>query len=1071
MLQEEVNNASNNNLSIYLNAPALINTRYAFFYSKEYDTNTTLRPKLYITYTNPAPTTTINSPVDNYNSTTTTNYFNCSATGTNLANASIWTNASGSWAINKTNTMTGNANSTLISVGLPQGTFLWTCYACDSYGCSFASANRTINIDSIVPALQITYPTATTYNANVTVWNWTVSDVHLSTCFYNVDAGANTTATCAAGYNTTNLGTGSHTIIMWANDTFGNRNSSNVTFSVDTNYPNIILNSPNDNLKSQINSINFNCTGSDNVDLSSVSLYLNGVLNQTNSTPINNYPVIFSKILADNSYTWTCGTCDNINNCVNGSNRNLLIDTINPSIAITYPTATNYSYVVTIFNTTASDTNLDKCWYSLNSGTTNITFTCNNNIIGLISNQGTNTWQVWANDTTGRINSSSVTFNVSSAPQINILSPSGFLGIESGNYNISLNYTATDPHLDKCWYVIDGGSNVSLPGCNNVTINITDLITSHTLNVYANDTFGNIGYNSSNWGILAFNSVFYHVSTYDTSTELFTLNVSLSSLSSASGILNYNGVNHTSSASISGDNVVFTNFIDVNGAGTNPFYWYYTLNAINNITGVYNQTVNPILFSLCNSTNNVSYINLTFKDEVSLADINASLVSSSWDYWLGSGTYKKTLFFSNASENPNYVFCFDPGNLILHNTRTVQYSQLGYPTRVYSDNNDLTNSTLNKTLYLLGSGSGIFVTFITTNSQGQAMPGVLVIATANIGGVQTIVGQAFTDSAGSATFWLNPYSATTMNFTKSGCIDASSLIYPTQSQYTQPLVCGGGGTGSAAYSSAVAGISYLKNPPSGITSPGVINFSYSVYSGRGNLYKIRQELIYTNNTLITYSEQACSNSSSCYTSLIYNATKGADIKGKYFVDINNGQGYILLEGDAHWRFIAINISDQGTLKDFFSNLKYMFNIWGGEEFACSAYNNQTACSADLNCKWINDSQISYCIPQDNANKAEYSKFVLLFLCMAIFIAFLNKFTGLDTSYPGMATFLVGLLIIIGSVSGGASCSNQGCQGLFYYDGLFNGSSAATGFLNNYMLAIITLLFMIGYYFSVTRRYT
>lgn len=86
-------------------------------------------------------------------------------------------------------------------------------------------------------------------------------------------------------------------------------------------------------------------------------------------------------------------------------------DSTNPLVDVTYPLNITYDSVVTALNYTASDeTALDSCWYSLDSGATNTTVTCGNNVTGLSSSDGSNTWEVWVNDTNNNINSSSVTF-------------------------------------------------------------------------------------------------------------------------------------------------------------------------------------------------------------------------------------------------------------------------------------------------------------------------------------------------------------------------------------------------------------------------------------------------------------------------------------------------------------------------------------------------------------------------------------------------------------------------------------------------------------------------------------
>ena len=86
-------------------------------------------------------------------------------------------------------------------------------------------------------------------------------------------------------------------------------------------------------------------------------------------------------------------------------------DTIPPLLSIIYPQNTTYNINVSSLNYSVSDANLQSCWYSLNNGATNTTITtCGNNVTGLTSTEGSNTWKIWANDTNNNINTSSITF-------------------------------------------------------------------------------------------------------------------------------------------------------------------------------------------------------------------------------------------------------------------------------------------------------------------------------------------------------------------------------------------------------------------------------------------------------------------------------------------------------------------------------------------------------------------------------------------------------------------------------------------------------------------------------------
>lgn len=74
--------------------------------------------------------------------------------------------------------------------------------------------------------------------------------------------------------------------------------------------PVITLNSPVSAYSTNISTIDFNCSATDDINLDNVSLYLNGVLNETNTTGIN-ADYIFTKTLALGDYNWTCEAFDN----------------------------------------------------------------------------------------------------------------------------------------------------------------------------------------------------------------------------------------------------------------------------------------------------------------------------------------------------------------------------------------------------------------------------------------------------------------------------------------------------------------------------------------------------------------------------------------------------------------------------------------------------------------------------------------------------------------------------------------------------------------------------------------
>ena len=166
----------------------------------------------------------------------------------------------------------------------------------------------------------------------------------------------------------------------------------------------------------------------------------------------------------------------------------IIIDTTAPDISIIYPQNISYSVNVGLLNYTASDANLQACWYSLNNGLANATIICGQNASRLTSSEGSNSWKIWANDSAGNVNLSSVSFVVDTIkPILTINSPS------NQNYNtnsILVNVSAYDANLGSVWFY-NGSANLSY-SYGYYSFNQG----SSTMIAYANDSAGNLNSSS-----------------------------------------------------------------------------------------------------------------------------------------------------------------------------------------------------------------------------------------------------------------------------------------------------------------------------------------------------------------------------------------------------------------------------------------------------------------------------------------------------------------------------------------------------------------------------------------------
>ncbi|MEK6846602.1 MAG: hypothetical protein AABY16_00375, partial [Nanoarchaeota archaeon] len=268
---------------------------------------------------------------------------------------------------------------------------------------------------------------------------------------------------------------------------------------IDTTAPIVSLNTPANNTFTSLVNVSFNASFTDNVELKNATLYLwnstNSLINTTsrNITGTSNSTSILVTLPYEGRFYWNYFVVDsNSNRAFNHTNFTIFYDSTLPSISITHPVNnTNYSLIQTALNYTASDVNLQACWYSTNGGAVNTTIVCGTNVTGLNSGQGSSTWRVYANDSAGNINFKVVTFSVDSiVPTVNIAYPSNSSTL-GNNVSISLNFTAMDINLQACWFNVNGTSNISLPNCANSTFNVSE--GTNSLRVYANDSFGNIG--------------------------------------------------------------------------------------------------------------------------------------------------------------------------------------------------------------------------------------------------------------------------------------------------------------------------------------------------------------------------------------------------------------------------------------------------------------------------------------------------------------------------------------------------------------------------------------------------
>lgn len=197
--------------------------------------------KVYKYYNNAKlTTTTLNSPVNYYNSTSNSITFNCSSTvqgGATIKNISLWLNITGTWILNETQDFTGTGGTTNYSIftkNIPDGVNnQWTCRGFDTDGVSAWATNRSFSIDTTYSTIVINKPTSLLGYGLIggsENLSWSITDLHFANVWYNYN-GTNITIYGNTNSTTFTLGVSPFNLTLYANDTFGNTNSSYVSWS------------------------------------------------------------------------------------------------------------------------------------------------------------------------------------------------------------------------------------------------------------------------------------------------------------------------------------------------------------------------------------------------------------------------------------------------------------------------------------------------------------------------------------------------------------------------------------------------------------------------------------------------------------------------------------------------------------------------------------------------------------------------------------------------------------------------------------------------------------------------
>lgn len=614
---------------------------------------------------------TLNSPINNYNSSSQTIPFNISANvvSANLTNISLLHNASGVFTINKTQYYNVFDASGRGNTGTPlNGVIINSTFAkFGNGGANFDNnSNNYINVSAIL-AIDI--------YSNFTICGW-----------YNLTSNK-TTDIFSNAINTSDR----FTLEYYA--------TSSIAIGAVYNGSNYIHGYKY--LNPSLSSYNFVCY----VNNVTGSLYLNGVLGISTSTGPSsggqNGFKIGTRQDASSSYSMN-GSIDEVriyNRSLSPSEISDLYTTNGQSVS-TSGLVAYYPFDNIANNGVPTPTGeLDT---SVNFGS-----------------DGSYLWSGRACDTDGVCGQAdNRTVNIDSvAPTVSILYPTGTINGLTNGQSLGLNYSISDLHLQACGYQYNG-INYSIGNClANTTFTYVSGVNS--VIVWANDSAGNVGSSTNSWSGATINNVTYNLNALSGSYQTFVLNLFDSNYPAIS-YLNYNGVNYLSSINtLSTNNYLISNSISIPNSIISrnyTFFWNITdSNSSKFITNSYNQSATTLILDNCSTNTNLIF-NFTLKDEETQIILNATNISVNLQFKVYDPITNLIISSYNSSSNKNNVKVCVQNNITGFNYAIkglTEYSADNYVHKFYYLQNYSINPSLmpyNINLYdLLSSNSQEFL--------------------------------------------------------------------------------------------------------------------------------------------------------------------------------------------------------------------------------------------------------------------------------------------------------------------------------------------------------------------------
>lgn len=201
---------------------------------------------VYFTINLGPPVVNLIFPINNFFVNSQSIEFNYTPIDVDLDSCELWGNFTGEWHKNQTNTSVINNQINQFDLTLEDGSYFWAVWCNDTEGNFRFSDNETFNIDTIVPSLTLSEPTGDKSSQTNIPLTFSVADENRDSCWYNLsyDSGGGAWVVYPGRESVIILNCSStvfsvaddydYLIYLTVNDSAGNSNSANSSFSVDT---------------------------------------------------------------------------------------------------------------------------------------------------------------------------------------------------------------------------------------------------------------------------------------------------------------------------------------------------------------------------------------------------------------------------------------------------------------------------------------------------------------------------------------------------------------------------------------------------------------------------------------------------------------------------------------------------------------------------------------------------------------------------------------------------------------------------------------------------------------------